>query len=704
MATPATLVSQVLANFRKRMIKSYGFLFSSFENEQDARTAGQSVYVSSGPGVPTANIGTNVRGIYFREDAPTVDAYIYGTVDGATWFAIDIGPIALASLALPRGNAIRGSATGVGEALDLSTLGQFPLGDGADLAAAQLPASGLLAMPTANTFAGRTLTAPAAGITVADGDGVAGDPTLALADDLAALEALDATAGLLAKTAADTYARRTIVVGSASLTVANGDGQAGNPSLDTAQDIQITASPEFASLLLTGDLVVQGSSILAQLETIELEANWISQNLGYATAVAVTGGRVINYLPTATADATTGAGVVTPGVLGVSDATITTDGAATFALHDIVMISGSDNDGENDGLFEVLSHAANLLTLRGQLTPTVEGFSSGQLVANAGDLGMAITKITVAADRCGTDGRFEAAAGSATGLAYSDYLLASDIGTGVQAYDAMLAALSVLVSAAGNVLHFTGADTPALLDLGGGAAYSVMYRSGAGTVGIGVIQAHAASTSTTPSADDTASGTANVTSSKIRSQQSLGVLPAAGTNYIAQYGAGAAIDDAVGPFTRMVPPRTAQVVLGVGGAATVVYTIDGTDPNGDAIQDIITTGGAGAGTYQGDLAFTTITRFRSDFNPLGTTDFQTGDGFGLATVCTNIDAVGVDGVLEAPSTADPGSGTVVPTSVPNGARVFVVDYRVQPIIADAGHVHAPGNHTHDVTPDAHTIA
>lgn len=85
MPTPATLASQVLANFRRRMIKSYGFLFSSFENEQDARTAGQGVYVSSGPGAPTVDIGTNVRGVYYREDAPTVDTLIYVTVDGPTW-------------------------------------------------------------------------------------------------------------------------------------------------------------------------------------------------------------------------------------------------------------------------------------------------------------------------------------------------------------------------------------------------------------------------------------------------------------------------------------------------------------------------------------------------------------------------------------------------------------------------------------------
>src|SRR5215831_10816800 len=49
-------------------------------------------------------------------------------------------------------------------------------------------ANGLLARTGASTASGRTLTGPAAGITVTNGDGVAGNPTLALANDLSALE------------------------------------------------------------------------------------------------------------------------------------------------------------------------------------------------------------------------------------------------------------------------------------------------------------------------------------------------------------------------------------------------------------------------------------------------------------------------------------------------------------------------------------
>jgi len=71
-----------------------------------------------------------------------------------------------------------------------------------------------------------TLTAPAAGITITEG---AGSVTFALADDLAALEAL-ATTGMMARTNTSTWVARTIT-GTSGITVTNGDGVAGAPNI-----------------------------------------------------------------------------------------------------------------------------------------------------------------------------------------------------------------------------------------------------------------------------------------------------------------------------------------------------------------------------------------------------------------------------------------------------------------------------------------
>jgi len=81
-----------------------------------------------------------------------------------------------------------------------------------DLAAiAGLPATaGLLSRTGTAAFAARTLVAPAAGITVADGTGAAGNPTLSLANDLAAVEGLSST-GIVRRTATDTWSAGTAV-------------------------------------------------------------------------------------------------------------------------------------------------------------------------------------------------------------------------------------------------------------------------------------------------------------------------------------------------------------------------------------------------------------------------------------------------------------------------------------------------------------
>ncbi len=124
--------------------------------------------------------------------------------------------------------AIQDQTAGVYKTVTLASL--LVSGLDADLQAiAALTGTGILSRTADGTWALRTLTAPAAGLTITNPGGVAGNETFALANDLAALEGLS-TNGIVTRTATDTMTTRSVVAGF-GMTVTNGDGVSGNMSV-----------------------------------------------------------------------------------------------------------------------------------------------------------------------------------------------------------------------------------------------------------------------------------------------------------------------------------------------------------------------------------------------------------------------------------------------------------------------------------------
>lgn len=103
--------------------------------------------------------------------------------------------------------------------------------------AINLTASGICAYDGSGTFSGRTLTQPAAGITIANADGTAGNPTFALANDLAGVEGLSGT-GVVSRTGSDTWSTSTIT----QYAVHVGDGSQGLTALALGSSGQVLTS------------------------------------------------------------------------------------------------------------------------------------------------------------------------------------------------------------------------------------------------------------------------------------------------------------------------------------------------------------------------------------------------------------------------------------------------------------------------------
>ncbi len=157
---------------------------------------------------------------------------------------------------------------------------------------------GILVETGVDTFARRSLIAPAAGITVTNGSGVSGNPTLVLANDLSALEALSST-GFAVRTATDTWAARTWTA-NARISLTNADGVAGNPVIDLAVLSPGSSVPSWYKVDSdTYGRVSQKTAVLASDITTLISGTYVPLTGGSVSGnITLTSGATVTGVPT----------------------------------------------------------------------------------------------------------------------------------------------------------------------------------------------------------------------------------------------------------------------------------------------------------------------------------------------------------------------------------------------------------------------
>jgi hypothetical protein len=253
-------------------------------------------------------------------------------------------------------------------ATDGTNVYEFPMFS--TLVAPDPGSNGIVVRTALGVTVARTLTGPAAGITVTAGDGVSANPTLALANDLAAVEGLSST-GLAVRTASDTWAARTLTGPAAGVSVANGDGVSGNPTISLANDLSAVEG-----------LSSNGIAVRTATDT------WAVRTLTAGGGIAITHGDGISANPTVAVDINGSASAV-GGVASDDEVLIFDTSASAIRKTTVATISGSGattvSISANDTTPAVL--ATKLVAGTGiTLTENNDGGNETLTVAAAGDV------------------------------------------------------------------------------------------------------------------------------------------------------------------------------------------------------------------------------------------------------------------------------------------------------------------------------
>lgn len=239
--------------------------------------------------------------------------------------------------------------TGVTSGIQSQLANKQPL-DATLTSLAAMTGTGIIVETGIDTFSHVSLTAPAAGITISNADGVAGSPTFALANDLAALEGLT-TSGYVVRTGDGTATTRSLAVIAGDLVIT---GDASGVSTDTTFGLGTVTQANTGSFVkvtldskgrVTGNTAVTTSDITSLVDTtyVNVAGDTMTGSLVMGSGTKIT----LTDTPSIGTDAANKAYVDAiqnglswkAAVVVATNANIALDGTAT-AIDGVTLVSG----------------------------------------------------------------------------------------------------------------------------------------------------------------------------------------------------------------------------------------------------------------------------------------------------------------------------------------------------------------------------
>lgn len=205
---------------------------------------------------------------------------------------------------------------------------------------------------------------------------------------LAALAALNTTAGVVVQTGTDTFTKRTITGSASRVTVTNGDGVSGNPTIDLASGV-VTAGTYSSVTVDTYGRVTAGSTTEASTQVALTNANAGSIVIGTPVYISASG---------SVDKARTNAGSTSLAVGLVADTTIATTATGNITVAGVLTATTGQWDavtGQTGGLTAGSRYFISAATA-GALTTTAPT-TAGQFVAAVG-IALSTTKMKVNID------------------------------------------------------------------------------------------------------------------------------------------------------------------------------------------------------------------------------------------------------------------------------------------------------------------